>query len=624
MKKYQYLTSLLLAGSSLFMTGCQDDFAELNQDPSTITEGNIPYLFSKGIVQFEPSSYTYWFYNANQMYQWTQLMVSNGGVNSTTFDGGTNPGMYSIDVLKFANEIKYVRSQMPEEESASYELYSAAMDVIVAYMGIWDTDFTGDIPHTEAAQALHGGTLTPKYDRVAELYDLWLANLDKAIATLTKETDFTIIANQDPIYAGKTDKWAKLANSLKLKIAARLIFQDKAKAIQIAEQVASASCGVMNGTEDDFIFNKSLDTSNGDVTYHWNNAVLQSQAVSKQLADFLIENKDPRIRFVFKKNDWNSKVVELFFKAGKEKQIPHYIMEKVDYTVGADGKYVFNDWKAPGEPWVRYHGLPTAFDAGQQAGKYGDWFNYSVNCKYDDNYTYMPFSMFQEEMLRGRITFTLPVASGDPVIQDKEPQPWWGMYMTTAEVNLYLAEFKLLGANLPSSASDYFAKAVRASVEEYDRLANLNQIPYYGKTYDYDPHEAVIDLQPGEIDALLSNADYKLTGDNAKDLEKIYIQQLMHFMLSPIDSYVTARRSGVPMTKSDIFAREDYTANGYPTSKIPRRMALSAPSPTDLMHNIIEQSYKDQGFSVGSGDILNSERLWQDQGAPQWGEGPKI
>ena len=52
MKKYQYLTSLLLAGSSLLMTGCQDDFAELNQDPSTITEGNIPYLFSKVIVQF--------------------------------------------------------------------------------------------------------------------------------------------------------------------------------------------------------------------------------------------------------------------------------------------------------------------------------------------------------------------------------------------------------------------------------------------------------------------------------------------------------------------------------------------------------------------------------------------
>ena len=41
MKKYHYITSLLLAGSSLLMTGCQDDFAELNQDPSTVTKGDI-------------------------------------------------------------------------------------------------------------------------------------------------------------------------------------------------------------------------------------------------------------------------------------------------------------------------------------------------------------------------------------------------------------------------------------------------------------------------------------------------------------------------------------------------------------------------------------------------------
>lgn len=122
MKKYHYITSLLLAGSSLLMTGCQDDFAELNQDPSTVTKGDISYLFAQGVLDFEPSDYTYWFYNADQMYQWTQLLVSTGGVTSTVFDGGTNPGFKSIDVLKYANEIKYLRSQMPEEESSLYEV----------------------------------------------------------------------------------------------------------------------------------------------------------------------------------------------------------------------------------------------------------------------------------------------------------------------------------------------------------------------------------------------------------------------------------------------------------------------------------------------------------------------
>lgn len=625
MKKYHYIASLLLAGSSFLMTGCQDDFAELNQDPSTVTKGDISYLFAQGILDFEPSDYTYWFYNADQMYKWMQVLVSTEGVTDATFEGGTNTGFKSIDVLKYANEIKYLRSQMPEEESALYATYDAAMDVLVAYIGIYDTDFTGNIPHTEAAQAMHGGTLTPKYDSVESLYDLWLSNLDAAIATFTTAQGQVFEAQQDPIYAGQKDKWAKLSNSLKLKIAARLISQNRAKALQIAEQVANASCGVLDGESDDFLFNKATyNSANQDKTYHWNNGILQSVGGSKPLIDFMVNNRDPRVRFIFQKNEWNSKVVQLFFDAGKQGQIPHYIMETMDYEVGADGKYQFKGWKAPGEPWVRYQGFPLEFNAGQQASKYGDWFNYDINCKYNDNYTYDPFSRFQQEQVYGRIDFTLPVAAGDPVIQDVDDNPWYGMYLTTAEVNLYLAEFKLLGANLPGSAQDYFNKAIRASVEEYDRLARLNKIPYYGTTYNYDPNEKAIDLVAGEIDEMMSHPDYQLTGDKATDLEKVYIQQILHFLMSPIDAYSTSRRSGVPMNNSTIWPRMDYTSSGYPATSIPRRMALSAPAPTDLMYDVLIQAYKEQGFSVGSGEILNTERIWQDQGAPQWGEGPNI
>lgn len=625
MKKYQYITSLLLAGSTLLLPGCKEDFTELNQDPSAITQGNISYLFAQGVLDFEPSDYTYWFYNANQMYQWMQIMVSTGGVGSTVFDGGTGAGFRSIDVLKYANEIKHVRSLMSEEESAQYQQYSAAMDVLCAYMGIFDSDFIGNIPYTEAAQALHGGTLTPKYDSIESLYDLWLSNLDAAIVSFTTAKDQIFTGSQDAIYNGDMTKWAKLANSLKLKIAARLISQNRTKAIQIAEQVANASCGVLNGKGDDFLFNKATyNSSNQDKTYHWSNGILQSVGGSKPLIDFMVNNRDPRVRFIFQKNQWNSKVVQLFFDADKQDQIPHYIMETIDYEVGADGKYKFNEWKAPGEPWIRYQGLPLDFNAGQQAGIFGDWFNYNINCRYDDSHTYIPFSYFQQEQVYGRIDFTLPVAAGDPVIQDIEDQPWYGMYLTTGEVNLYLAEFKLLGANLPGSAQDYFNKAIRASVEEYNRLAGLNKIPYYGTTYNYDPHEKMIDLVDGEIEEMMSHADYQLTGDKVKDLEKVYLQQIMHFLMSPIDSYVTSRRSGVPMFNSTLLPRMDYASEGYPATKIPRRTALNAPSPTDLMYNNLQEAYKEQGFSIGSGDILNTERVWQDKGAPQWGEGPSL
>lgn len=624
--KYNRLAIGLLAGCALLATSCRDDFAEVNTDPSVITDANVSYLFAQGVLEFEPSGYTYWFYQANAVYKYMQTMVSTGSVTSTTFDAESLPGLTTTAVLKYKNEIAYSRSLMTEEESAMYANYAAAIDVLCIYLGIHDTDFFGNIPYTEAANAMHGGTLTPKYDSVEDLYDLWLENLDEDIETFTTSTDQVFESIQDQVYGADASKWARLANSLKLKIAARLLTQDKSRALQIAQEVATASCGIIDGQSYDFLFNKaSENTSSNDYAYHWSNTVLTSVGGAMPFINFMVDNRDPRVRFIFQKNDWNSKVVQLFFDAERQDDVPSYIMDNINYTVDADGHYTFESWKAPGEPWVRYYGLPLDFNASQYAGTYGDWFNYSIQCRYDESYTYVPFSYFQQEQIYGRIDFTLPVASGDAIIQDTDDNPWYGMYMTTGEVNFYLAEFALLGASLPQSAEYYFNKALQASVEEYDRLASLNKIPYYGTTYDYDENEAVIDLQDGEIEEMMSHEAYQLTGDVASDLEKVYIQQIIHFSESPIDAYRTALRSGIPKFNSDIWSRVDYTSNGYPVTSIPRRMAISAPSPTDQMYDILIETYDEQGLSIGSsGDVLNTERLWQDQGAPQWGDGPQL
>ena len=623
---YKGMITGMLAGCAVLAVSCRDDFSEVNTDPSAVTDADVAYLFAQGVLEFETSDYTYWFYQADAMYQYMQTLVSTGSVTSTTFDAQSLPGLTTTDVLKYKNEIAYTRSTLTEEESEMYANYEAAMNVLCIYAGIHDTDFYGNIPYTEAANAMHGGTLTPQYDSVQDLYDLWINQLDTCITTFTTSTDQNFESAQDPIYSADATKWAKLANSLKLKIAVRLLFQDRSRALSIAEEVANASCGLIDGESDDFLFNKGTEnTSSNDYVYHWSNGILQSVAGSQMMIDFMVNNRDPRVRFIFQKNDWNSKVVQLFFDAGRADDVPSYIMDNINYTVDSDGNYQFDSWKSPGEPWVRYYGLLLDFNAAQQAGTYGDWFDYSNQCRYDESYTYTPFSYFQQEQVYGRIDFTLPVASGDAVIEDTDDQPWYGMYLTTAEVNFYLAEFALLGASLPQSAEDYYNKALEASVEEYDRLANLNQIPYYGTTYNYDPNEAVIDLQSGEIEEMMSHEDYQLTGNTADDLEKIYLQEMIHFSLSPIDAYRTALRSGVPKFNSDIFPRMDYASNGYPASSIPRRMAISAPSPTDQMYDILINTYEEQGLSIGSsGGVLNTERLWMDEGAPQWGEGPQL
>lgn len=627
MKKNKYILTFL-AAASLCFTGCKDEFADLNTDSSgiDITKGSPTYLFSQAILEFEPQGYVYWFYNSPSIYQWTQIGVPTGGASSTLAEGAASQGLFEIDVLKYAAQIKNARDRMSAEEGAQYANYSAALNVLCVYMGLFDSDFIGNVSYTEGGQAFVGGPLTPKYDSVEELYALWLTQLDEDINTLTTSENQIFSTTQDIIYKGDAKKWAKLANSLKLKIAARLISQNKAKSLAIAKEVANSTAGVLDGSADDFMFNKaSSSTSDQDYPYHWNNAVLTGTGASETLVNFLLANQDPRLRFIFAKNDWNSLIVQEFFDRKLQAKVPAFIMNNVEYVVDANGIYQFKSWKGLGEPWVRYYGLPQAYNAGQNTAQYGDWFAYETNTLLSGSggstKKYRPYSMFQTEQLQGRFTFTVPTAPDARGIEDNTATPWWGMYMTTAEVNLYLAEFSLLGADLPQPAATYFNKAVRASVEELDRLSKNNKIPYYGTTYNYDPNEVEIDLKPGEIDTMVEHAAYKLTGDKASDLEKVYIQQIIHFSAQlPVELYVTARRSGVPVIGSKLLNRVDYAQ--IPVGTFPRRMSLTQPSPTDKMFDILTESYKQQGFTVGVGTILNTERVWQDKGAPQWGAGP--
>lgn len=626
MKNIKYITLSSLCSLLFLLSGCRDEFSDLNTNPSNIVKANPVYLYSQGVIDFEPSGYTFWFYNAPMLYKYGQMGVPTGGFSDRFFEQTVNgeQGGQNRRVLKYSRDIDDALSKLPTDEAKIYQNISSALDVLTIYLGIFDTDMFGDMPFSEACRARYGGTFTPKYDKIEELYTTWLDSLTNATETFLNSKNQNFPEVQDPIYGGNPAKWAKLSNSLKLKIAVRLYNNKPAEALKIAEEVANSPAGVLDGEEDDFLFNKASSITNNDAekVYHWNNDFLTTVAANKHVMDFMLKNKDPRVRFFYRKNRWNSKIVQAFFDAGKDSQVPAYIIANVDYNE-VNGKKQFVGWKGLGEPWVRYYGLPTEMNAGTNNAKYGDYFDYANRSKLDDKHIYRPFSTFQKEMIIGAIDFTLPTAPDDKVIEDKEDRPWYGMYMTTSEVNLYLAEFKLLGANLPKTAAEYFTTAVRASVTEYDRLAGLNKIPYYGTTYDYDPFEKEIDLQDGELDDMMNHPDYQLTGDVDSDLEKVFLQQLLHFTLSPSDQFITVRRSGYPKVGSSLIPWDDF--KGVVTSdQIPRRYNITSPASTEIMKDIILASAKDQGFDLGipqEGKLLNSQRVWQDKAAPQFGEG---
>ena len=615
--------------SAALFTSCADEFAELNKPKDSIAEPNISYLFAQSVNKFEPSGYLLWYYNAPMTYSWSQMGVPTGGMTTgilTTTNAG-DQGSKFIDVLMYVREIENAISLLPEEDRPLQLAYQHAAQVLTIYLGIFDSDMFGNLTYNEACRAKFGGTLTPGYDSMESLYAQWLQELDAAIAVF-QGGQARITANQDVVCGGDLNKWAKFANSLKLRLAVRYMAGNMNKAKEIVAQVKSASCGYIDSMEDAILFNKGTNFSNGgtgnDWQYHWSNGFLDGTAATENVMSFMVDNLDPRVRFCYQKNDWNSKIVQAYYDRGEE--IPPFIEEDVEYTMEG-GKKKFVAWKGAGEPWVRYKGFPMEYNS-MTMSKY-DWYYRYGNFKIaaEDGTaekSYQTFSQFQQMFVIGRsYNASVPTAPGDVVALESKNRTWYGLYLGAAEVNLYLAEFAMINGD-EAAAETYYNKALALSVQEYDKLAGLNQIAYYGTTYGYDPNEKVIDLVDGEIEQMMESEAYKFTGTRDEKLEKIYIQQLLNFTMYPNEQFITARRSGYPKIGSTLLPRLEYA--DIPVTTVPRRFDTGLPVETDLMYQIYLDNYAAQGFTptsngAGHSATLHNERIWADKGAPEWGAG---
>ena len=278
MKSHKLLLAALAFGSALMTTGCRDDFSEMNQDPSAVTTGNISFLFAEAVNRFDPQPYLEYYYNAPMKYAWAGMGLSTSGASESiltlTIDG--DQARQYISVLRVLRAMEAEYEKLSDEDKALNDVYMSAANIMSIYMGIFATDMYGAIPYVEACNAAYGGSLTPGFDSVESLYNLWLEQLNSSISTFTS-SEAVMKADQDVVYGGDKAKWAKFANSLKLRIAVRLLSQNEAKAKQIASEVESASCGYLNSLDEDVRFHKGDVRLTGDQgyvndrIYHWSN-----------------------------------------------------------------------------------------------------------------------------------------------------------------------------------------------------------------------------------------------------------------------------------------------------------------------------------------------------------------
>lgn len=260
--------SLAIAATAvLALASCSEDkFAEINTDPSTVGKANIPYLLTQAQTKFQPFDYLLWFYDGAYTTEFAQSYTPAGSFGDLFNQMGELGGCGSqyVAVKEYENEIKERISELGSEEGDKYASIKCMANVLSVHLAINDADMFGSMPYSEAVQLRYGGTTTPKYDTQEELFTEWLAELNEDINTFKTATDQIQAGKNDIVYGGDLTKWVKYANGLKLKIAVRLLHQNRAQALKIAEEVGASDDNVMSGLADDYIYNRGTEATDGD------------------------------------------------------------------------------------------------------------------------------------------------------------------------------------------------------------------------------------------------------------------------------------------------------------------------------------------------------------------------
>jgi len=301
---------------SLAGTSCTKNYKEFNKDPNNATDEDLTHDnlgLGSFILQMQAKvipSQTYANNDDVNAYQviynlmgdiysgqlGTSNAFGNNGVNNSTY--AMIPGWYGAAFpYAYQNEMGpwyQVRERAKDAKAAT--TYAVAQVIkVMAMHRISDT--YGPLPYLNFSP----GNSSIPYNSQQEIYNSFFAELDSAITVLktfvSASPEARPLAKYDLVYKGDFSKWLKLANSLKLRLALRVVYADPALARKAAEEAVAA--GVMTTNDDNAILNvDGTSTINplNMICYSYNDT-----RMGATMESLLKGYKDPRIGLLFNK-----------------------------------------------------------------------------------------------------------------------------------------------------------------------------------------------------------------------------------------------------------------------------------------------------------------------------------
>lgn len=291
------------------------DFDEINENPNAFTSDEVSAKFFMTELQIQlyaPNRYPYWraqlihadryaghfTFGFNGSW-WTDALGYdyNSGYTDAAYD------WMSGYLGKLSGFINFVKEGGDLQND---KFYAIGLIMKGLYYQMY-VDTFGMAPYTEAFDP---DNITPKYDELSTIYQGTIADLDEAMAIIgdaeVSGEGVELLTNNDLFFGGDMQKWKKLANTLKLRMALRAqgangaIFAEGA----IAEALAAP---LLTASDENALMEKDPDISQwanaayGDVW--WNFGTGSNWNVGKTLIDYLRNNNDPRLTYYAKPID---------------------------------------------------------------------------------------------------------------------------------------------------------------------------------------------------------------------------------------------------------------------------------------------------------------------------------
>ncbi|MCM1413860.1 MAG: SusD/RagB family nutrient-binding outer membrane lipoprotein [Bacteroides sp.] len=258
---YKNIASLMLGGALVFGTAsCTDKFEDFNTDPKNPTveqmEGDFAYTATLigNMVPIVALGQENDFQMIDQMIgcEYGHMMAASNNWGTDGMFGNYNPriGWQGIPFTTLMPKYMYTPFFQIRDVSSGEGLVYHWANILRIYGTQRVSDCYGPTPFSMIGG---GDSFQVEYDDTPDLYNYMFEELDKSIAVLKTAVGGTVsstLQQADVVYGGDIAKWVKFANTLKLRMAMRIVNANPNLAKQKAEEAANDPGGLVADATD--------------------------------------------------------------------------------------------------------------------------------------------------------------------------------------------------------------------------------------------------------------------------------------------------------------------------------------------------------------------------------------